>query len=244
MKALSEEVALLHAATYPNTTQAVVRIGPLQDSGTGPLTRLMQQIRAGATVTIPGPHASVRYLSTARWAELVLHAARLASNGELLEPDAGDLVKVRDIAEEAIRLRGWYPDEDIFIEERGDDRWDEPPSSASSRWAKDEELGIFALWRHESSLDSLERAIVNCAETIEEYRGDRPGISEPAIWDAIQEIAASWPEEELEDARPLEGSAYRLDFDSDVFGYVGQDFSQVGLRHPEGQRDVEGQDAE
>jgi FlaA1/EpsC-like NDP-sugar epimerase len=148
MKARAEDLVLRQAAKSHGQVHAVVRIGPLLDSRHGPLARMKDQIKNGVPVTIPERGAAVRFVSTARWAELVLHAARLASNGEVLEPDVGHLVVLRDIAEEAIRLRGWYPGEDLVIQEFGDNCWDEPPSPGPKQ-VKDAELGIFVVERPE-----------------------------------------------------------------------------------------------
>ena len=146
MKSLSEELVLWHAVHDPGTLQAAVRVGQLPDSRNGRLSRLKIQIASGAKVTIPGLDASMRFLSTARSAELVLHAARLAADGDLLELDCGDVVKVKDIAEQAIRLKDLHPQSDVVIEESEKEGWDDPPSP-ERREALAAELGLFKLIR-------------------------------------------------------------------------------------------------
>lgn len=171
VKALVEEMIFLHGCSYPGMVQAVVRVGALLDSRNGRLARLKQQIRTGTRVTIPARDATVRFLPTARWAELVLHAAQRASDSELFEPDAGDEVLVRDIAEEAIRLEGWYPGEHVVIEEVRDDQWDDPPSVGARR-ADGDDLGIYSLERSPASEESVALAAVACAASIGRYESD------------------------------------------------------------------------
>jgi FlaA1/EpsC-like NDP-sugar epimerase len=168
MKALCEEIVLWHAANRQGTVQAVVRIGQLLDSRHGRLERLKRQIETGAKVKIPAGEARVPFLSTARYAELVLHVARLAANGALLEPGGGEEIVVRDVAEQAIRLRGLYPDEHVRIEECSKERWDDP-CSPEPRRELDPELGIFQLVRRPASDASLEAAFKACAALVEEY---------------------------------------------------------------------------
>jgi hypothetical protein len=168
MKALCEEIVLWHAAAHPGAVQTVVRVGQLLDSRHGRLARLKRQIETGATVRIPSSGTRVPCLSTARWAELVLHAARLASNGDLLEPDSGEEICVRDVAEQAIRLRGLHPGEHVLIEECVNERWDDPLSPEPRR-PLDKDLGLYRLVRPEASDGSLEDAFRTCAALVQEH---------------------------------------------------------------------------
>jgi FlaA1/EpsC-like NDP-sugar epimerase len=187
MKSLSEEIVLWQAAYEPGTLQAAVRVGQLLDSRNGRLSRLKDQIATGAKVTIPGSDASVRFLSTARSAELVLHAARLAADGDLLELDCGDVVKIKDIAEQAIRLQNLYPENDVLIDESGKESWDDPPSP-ESRVALAPELGLFRLIR-DAPLPPNE-SIALCESRLGDLQ--RPG--DRSLRSALAEILSSDPE--------------------------------------------------
>jgi FlaA1/EpsC-like NDP-sugar epimerase len=116
MKALSEAVVLSQGNEYPGTAYAVVRTGSLMDSSSSVLAEINQHIRLGATVKVPSPEASERFVATARAAELVLHATRLSRGGDLLALDTGEVLNVRQLAEEMIRMQGLVPEVDIPIE--------------------------------------------------------------------------------------------------------------------------------
>jgi FlaA1/EpsC-like NDP-sugar epimerase len=172
MKALVEELVLQCASRSGRGVQTVVRIGPLLDSRNGRLARMKNQIRTAARVTIPGPDAEAHFVSTARWAELVLHAARLGSNAEVLEPDVGHRIRVKEVAEDAIRLRGWYPGDDVVIHEGGSDSWDDRPAPPPRR-AKDASLRIFSVERPTASEATLADAWVALRTAMREYRVPR-----------------------------------------------------------------------
>lgn len=187
MKALSEEVVLWHAATNPGAVQAVVRVGQLLDSRHGKLARLKQQIDTGARVRIPSSGAGVPFLSTARWAELVLHTTRLAPNGALLEPDCGEEIDVRDVAEQAIRLRGLHPGEHVLIEECESEHWDDPVSPERRR-SLNRGLGIYRLVRPPATDESLEEALKTCAALVGEYEEDGLTVGEEDALESRPEI--------------------------------------------------------
>jgi FlaA1/EpsC-like NDP-sugar epimerase len=189
MKAVCEEVVLRHANLNrrPEKVLAVVRVGPLPDSRNGLLTGMEEQIQAGAPVEIPGPGATVRFISTARWAELVLHAARLSANGELLELRGGNEIAIKKIAEYALRLHGYDPD-DVGIDEARDESWDEPPPSKGGDGKGEPELGIHRLDRAEAGGPTLEAAVELCAMRLEECIGGRAAVN-PVIRDQIAGFA-------------------------------------------------------
>lgn len=192
VKAFAENLVLMHAAERPNALLSVVRVGTLLDSRNGRLARLKQQIRTGAPVRIPNRDATVKYLSTARWAELVLHAARLSENGDLLELDAGEDVRIRYIAEEAIRLFGQYPDDDVLIEEVPGDRWEDPVSDEPRR-ARDESLGVFSLERQTAGEQMMEQMVALCGTLIEVHGGGPAGAVEAAVREVVEDVDADVP---------------------------------------------------
>jgi FlaA1/EpsC-like NDP-sugar epimerase/tetratricopeptide (TPR) repeat protein len=171
MKALAEEIVLFQGSSQRGTVQTVVRVGTLLDSRNGRLTRLKAQIRSGAPVKIPKLDDSVRYLSTARWAELVLHAARLAADGEVIELDGGEEIKIRAIAEHAIRLHGLYPDEHVIIQEVENERWDEQVSDGP-RILRDSKRGIYVVPREAATALTVESSLARCAAHLGEHDGD------------------------------------------------------------------------
>ncbi len=194
MKALCEEIVLWYARQNPLQDQAVVRIGSLLDSRNGRFSRMEDQIRTGSKVTIPAAGTRPRFIPTARWAELALHAARLAGSGDLFEPDGGVEIAPREIAEEAIRLHDLYPD-DVDVEESANERWDEPRSPAECHSRGDSDLGMFVVKRPPADDRTLHAAVALCAMLIdaclEERFGDRRGDAEMVVRDVVK---SAWVE--------------------------------------------------
>jgi FlaA1/EpsC-like NDP-sugar epimerase/tetratricopeptide (TPR) repeat protein len=188
MKALCEQIVLWYARQSPRQDQAVVRIGPLLDSRNGRFSTMEEQIRAGAKLTIPTTGTRPRFIPTARWAELALHAARLAGSGELFEPDGGTAIDPREVAEEAIRLAGLYPD-DVEIEESAGERWDEPRAPASSRPIGETELGMFVVEHPSTDDGALIAASERCARLLDARRDEcvvgRREISAEAVVSSV-----------------------------------------------------------
>lgn len=192
VKALAEELVFWHASRQPGCVQSVARVGQLLDSRNGSFARMKRQIQVGATVTVPGPNASARFISTARWAELVLHCARLASSGEVFEPSGGEEIAPHAVAEEAIRLYGASPGEDILIEEAPRERWDIPLSAGPRLDRGESGLGVEVLPRLAASDESLLKAIATCSTLIGEFANDPNGAVESTVGDFIYEFANVW----------------------------------------------------
>jgi FlaA1/EpsC-like NDP-sugar epimerase len=186
MKALCEEIALWHSSDNPQVVQAVVRVGAFFDSQHGHFAKLRRQIQAGQSVTIPNPEQRPRFISIARWAELVLQSAHLAANGELLEPDGGVEFSPRDIAEQAIRLSNLYPDE-VQIDESTSVRWVEP-RPAIERFPKGGHSEIFSVDRGHADRESVDIALMRCSERIARHASSDG--SEPLVRDILEGFVA------------------------------------------------------
>lgn len=184
MKALCEQIVFWYARQNPHQDRAVVRIGPLLDSRNGRFSTMEEQIRTGAKLTIPIAGTRPYFIPTARWAELALHAARLAGSGDLFEPDGGTPIDPREVAEEAIRLAGLYPD-DVEIEESAGERWDEPRAVASCRPRGGTELGMFVVEHPPTDDRALMAASDRCARLLDarrdEHLVDRREVSAKAV---------------------------------------------------------------
>ncbi|HEX2391975.1 MAG TPA: polysaccharide biosynthesis protein [Solirubrobacterales bacterium] len=165
-KSLCEELVLRHALDYPDTMHTVARIGHLFDSRNGYFAALEGQIRAGAAVKIPPAGIRASFLPAARWAELVLHVGRIASAGELFEPEGGVEFSPRQVAEEAIELAGLYQG-DVAIEEAARELWRDPRSGARRELKGEPGLGLWALAESSVSRDKLREAIDRCARVVD-----------------------------------------------------------------------------
>lgn len=109
------ELLALRRAIEGQTKFVSVRFGNVLGSDGSVVPLFERQIRAGGPVTVTDPNV-IRYFMTAgEAASLVLHAAAIGENGQLLALDMGEPVRIYDLARDLILLNGLRPEIDIPI---------------------------------------------------------------------------------------------------------------------------------
>jgi len=174
-KRLAELVVQAFAAQSSSGTRfAMVRFGNVLGSSGSVVPLFRQQIAAGGPITLTHPDIIRYFMTIPEAAQLVLQAAVVANPGDVVLLDMGEPVRIRDLAEQMVRLSGLnlrdanHPDGDIEIhcsglrpgeklyEELLIDADAQPTAHPLIYRAKERALEPNVLWLH---LDALEAAI-------------------------------------------------------------------------------------
>jgi FlaA1/EpsC-like NDP-sugar epimerase len=74
-----------------------------------------RQIAAGGPVTVTHPEISRYFMTIPEACQLILQAMAMGQGGETFALDMGEPIRIRDLAEQMIRLAGKQPGRDISI---------------------------------------------------------------------------------------------------------------------------------
>jgi FlaA1/EpsC-like NDP-sugar epimerase len=109
-------VVALGEQSAPTTVLSAVRFGNVLGSRGSVVPTLLRQIEAGGPITITHRDAQRFFMTVSEAASLVLLAAAFGTAGGLFVLDMGLEVRIEQLAERLMRLKGLRPGRDVSIE--------------------------------------------------------------------------------------------------------------------------------
>ena len=109
------ELLVLAAAERSATVFAAVRFGNVIGSRGSVVPTFTRQIEQGGPVGVTHPDATRFFLTIPEAVSLVIQAAAFATQGQVYMLDMGEKVRILDLAEKMIRMKGLAPGADVSI---------------------------------------------------------------------------------------------------------------------------------
>ncbi len=114
-KALAE-LSMQSLADGSSTDLVIVRFGNVLGSSGSVVPIFKEQISKGGPVTVTHPDMRRYFMTIPEAVQLVIQAGAMGKGREIFVLDMGEQVRIKDLAENMIRLSGFEPEKDIAIE--------------------------------------------------------------------------------------------------------------------------------
>jgi len=160
-----------HSATHYIT----VRFGNVLDSAGSVVPLFREQIRAGGPVTITHPEISRYFMTIPEASQLIMQAAALGRGGEIFALDMGEPVKIRDLAEQMIRLAGKKPGSEVpivYTGLRAGEKLFEELFHPLENYTATAHAKIFLAQHRQVSWELLQVQFAKAAEAVAEFNED------------------------------------------------------------------------
>jgi FlaA1/EpsC-like NDP-sugar epimerase len=167
----------------PGTILSAVRFGNVLGSRGSVVLTLQRQIEAGGPITITHPDVQRFFMTISEAASLVLLSAAFGTPGGVWVLDMGDEVRIEDLAERLIRLKGLRRGRDVNVEYIGlrpGEKLREELYAADERLVATDHS---AVWRVESTSAVDGAAVLEGVREIDARR--RAGHLEPSHYPVL-----------------------------------------------------------
>jgi FlaA1/EpsC-like NDP-sugar epimerase len=163
-------VVAVSESARSSTILSAVRFGNVLGSRGSLIPTLIKQIEAGGPITITHPDAQRFFMTVSEAASLVLLSATYDSPGGLLVLDMGDEVRIEQLAERLVRLKGLRPGRDMLVQYIGlrpGEKLREELHSADERLLRTDRT---AIWRVEPSYTVDASALLDGVREVDSRR--------------------------------------------------------------------------
>lgn len=163
------EIYCQNLNAHADTHFMTVRFGNVLDSAGSVVPLFREQIHNGGPVTVTHPEISRYFMTIPEACQLILQTASIGKGGEIFALDMGEPVKIRDLAEQMIRLAGKKPGSEIpivYTGLRAGEKLFEELFHPLENYSATEHAKIFLAQHREVSWELLQALLNKAAEAV------------------------------------------------------------------------------
>lgn len=170
-KRIAEMIMQCAASNNSLTKFAAVRFGNVINSQGSVIPLFESQIVKGGPITVTHPEVIRFFMTIQEASQLVIQSPLIGTSGNILALHMGEPVKIKNLAEDLIRLRGFEPHKDIqikYIGMRPGEKMFEELSTNSETTTKTENERIYLISSNSITQEDLDKKLINLNNCLQE----------------------------------------------------------------------------